>query len=135
MTRPGGGFRVLKVQLKLEPASDSGPEDARRRQRLLLVLTDRERDSGPGSGPRRPLLSPAPAEPAQPAASPAMARNEEKAMSMLARWLRARSGEEEKKLERRPHLASLCETLPECEKWRQQILREITKKVKNPSSP
>jgi hypothetical protein len=40
------------------------------------------------------------------------------------------SGEEEKKAERRPHLASLCETLPEAEKWRRQILKEITKKVK-----
>ncbi len=49
---------------------------------------------------------------------------------MLARWLRVQSGEEEKKQERRPHLASLCETLAECEKWRGQILREITKKVK-----
>ena len=59
-----------------------------------------------------------------------MARNEEKAMSMLARWLRVQSGEDDKKAERRPHLASLCETLPECEKWRQQILKEITKNVK-----
>ncbi len=60
-----------------------------------------------------------------------MARNEEKAMSMLARWLRVQTGDEEKKQERRPHLASLCETLPECEKWRGQILRDITKKVKS----
>jgi hypothetical protein len=39
------------------------------------------------------------------------------------------SGDEEKKAERRPHLASLCETLADAEKWRRQILKEITKKV------
>mmetsp|Transcript_14375 Transcript_14375/g.33241 ORF Transcript_14375/g.33241 Transcript_14375/m.33241 type:complete len:265 (-) Transcript_14375:12-806(-) len=64
-----------------------------------------------------------------------MARNEEKAMSMLNRWLRVQSGEEGKKEERRPHLATLCETLPDCEKWRRQILKEITKSVGEIQNP
>ena len=30
---------------------------------------------------------------------------------------------------RRPYLASECKSLPEAEKWRREILREVTKKV------
>ena len=80
-------------------------------------------------GPARQIRGPASGRPTFGTGPCTMARNEEKAMSMLARWLRVQSGADEKKQERRPHLASLCETLPECEKWRQQILRDITKKV------
>mmetsp|Transcript_81842 Transcript_81842/g.119957 ORF Transcript_81842/g.119957 Transcript_81842/m.119957 type:complete len:262 (+) Transcript_81842:165-950(+) len=64
-----------------------------------------------------------------------MARNEEKAMSMLNRWLRVQSGEEFRKEERRPYLSSNCETLVESEKWRRQILGEITKKVAEIQNP
>mmetsp|Transcript_21091 Transcript_21091/g.42813 ORF Transcript_21091/g.42813 Transcript_21091/m.42813 type:complete len:263 (+) Transcript_21091:83-871(+) len=64
-----------------------------------------------------------------------MARNEEKAMSMLNRWLRVQSGEEFKKEERRPYLASQCESLPEAEKWRRQIVTEISKKVSEIQNP
>jgi pre-mRNA-splicing factor ISY1 len=64
-----------------------------------------------------------------------MARNEEKAMSMLNRWLRVQSGEEFRKEERRPFLASQCETLAEAEKWRRQILTEISKKVSEIQNP
>lgn len=31
--------------------------------------------------------------------------------------------------ERRPYLASECKDLKECERWRREILREISKKV------
>lgn len=33
------------------------------------------------------------------------------------------------KHDRRPYLSTLCENLPEAEKWRMQIVREIAKKV------
>jgi len=63
-----------------------------------------------------------------------MARNEEKAQSMLNRWItykhnlsRGYTGKPEE--EKRPHLASSCGTIGECEKWRMQILRDIGKKV------
>jgi pre-mRNA-splicing factor ISY1 len=64
-----------------------------------------------------------------------MARNEEKAMSMLNRWLRVQSGEEFRKEDRRPYLSSQCDTLAEAEKWRRQILGEITKKVGEIQNP
>jgi len=48
----------------------------------------------------------------------------------LARWHAMKSYEEKGQfVERRPYLSTLCETLPECEKWRMQIIREIAKKV------
>jgi len=33
------------------------------------------------------------------------------------------------KNERRPYLSTLCQSLPEAEKWRMQIIRDIAKKV------
>lgn len=45
----------------------------------------------------------------------------------LARWRAAQVSESAK--ERRPYLASECKDLPQAEKWRMQILREIAKKV------
>ena len=59
-----------------------------------------------------------------------MARNEEKAQSLLNRWTSmkkdfAHGGSDD----RRPFLASQCDSLPAAEKWRRQILREITRKV------
>jgi len=59
-----------------------------------------------------------------------MARNSEKAMTTLARW-HAMKSEEEKgpKNERRPYSSTLCASLPEAEKWRMQIIRDIAKKV------
>ena len=56
-----------------------------------------------------------------------MARNAEKAMTTLARWRAAQLNESAK--ERRPYLASECKDLPQAEKWRMQILREVAKKV------
>ena len=49
---------------------------------------------------------------------------------MLARWLRYREQSEKKPLERRPILAEKCDNLHEAEKWRGQIIREISKNVR-----
>jgi len=59
-----------------------------------------------------------------------MARNQEKAMSMLSRWyayqkdLHNPGGPD-----RRPYLATECHSLQEAEKWRHQIIKEIARKV------
>eukprot|EP00088_Acartia_fossae_P022713 TRINITY_DN2384_c0_g1_i12.p1 TRINITY_DN2384_c0_g1~~TRINITY_DN2384_c0_g1_i12.p1 ORF type:complete len:312 (+),score=114.96 TRINITY_DN2384_c0_g1_i12:383-1318(+) len=60
-----------------------------------------------------------------------MARNSEKAMTALARWRRAKEEEEEgfKKPSKRPYLATECDNLAEAEKWRGQVIREISKNV------
>ncbi|XP_016357851.1 pre-mRNA-splicing factor ISY1 homolog [Sinocyclocheilus anshuiensis] len=57
-----------------------------------------------------------------------MARNAEKAMTALARFRQAQL-EEGRIKERRPFLASECNELPKAEKWRRQIISEISKKV------
>lgn len=57
-----------------------------------------------------------------------MARNAEKAMTTLARW-RAAKETESGKNERRPYLASECNDVSKCEKWRIEIIREVSKKV------
>lgn len=64
-----------------------------------------------------------------------MARNEEKANSMLARFLRAKEEESKPPKEKRPFLASECRDLAEADKWRQQILREIGRKVMEIQNP
>ncbi|XP_071082013.1 pre-mRNA-splicing factor ISY1 homolog [Haliotis cracherodii] len=57
-----------------------------------------------------------------------MARNSEKAMTTLARWRAAHlDGTREK--ERRPYLASDCEDVSKAEKWRRQIIGEVSRKV------
>lgn len=58
-----------------------------------------------------------------------MARNEEKAQSMLNRYITLKAEEKKKPKERRPYLASECNDLAEADKWRQQIMREIGRKV------
>ncbi|KAI9584499.1 pre-mRNA-splicing factor ISY1 homolog [Glossina fuscipes] len=57
-----------------------------------------------------------------------MARNAEKAMTTLARWRAAKEIESGEK-DRRPYLASECSDLSKCEKYRLEIIREISKKV------
>ncbi|KAM9759722.1 pre-mRNA-splicing factor ISY1 homolog [Menidia menidia] len=57
-----------------------------------------------------------------------MARNAEKAMTALARFRQAQL-EEGKVKERRPFLASECNDRAKAEKWRRQIISEISKKV------
>lgn len=54
-----------------------------------------------------------------------MARNAEKAMTTLARWRQTHVGTSEK----RPYLASQCSDLKDAEKWRIEIIREISNLV------
>lgn len=63
-----------------------------------------------------------------------MARNEEKAQSMLSRYLRTKKdgGESGRK---RPYLATLCDDVDEAEKWRQQILGDIRRRVSEIQNP
>ncbi|CAN7000552.1 unnamed protein product [Brassica rapa subsp. trilocularis] len=58
-----------------------------------------------------------------------MARNEEKAQSMLNRFVTMKESENKKPKERRPYLASECRDLADADKWRHQIMREISRKV------
>ncbi|XP_014670603.1 PREDICTED: pre-mRNA-splicing factor ISY1 homolog [Priapulus caudatus] len=58
-----------------------------------------------------------------------MARNAEKAMTALARWRDAQLAEARGEKERRPFIASDCDELPKAEKWRRQIIGEISRKV------
>lgn len=58
-----------------------------------------------------------------------MARNEEKAQSLLNRFLAGKQEDLRGPKEKRPYLASECHELHEADKWRQQILREIGRKV------
>ncbi|KAG0579358.1 hypothetical protein M758_4G094000 [Ceratodon purpureus] len=64
-----------------------------------------------------------------------MARNEEKAQSMLSRFLAAKNDEKKKPKEKRPFLASECRDLADADKWRNQILREIGRKVMDIQNP
>ncbi|OAE20894.1 hypothetical protein AXG93_3256s1410 [Marchantia polymorpha subsp. ruderalis] len=64
-----------------------------------------------------------------------MARNEEKAQSMLNRFLQSKNEEKKKPKERRPFLASECRDLAEADRWRQQIVREIGRKVMDVQNP
>ncbi|KAJ3096647.1 NineTeen Complex (NTC) component [Phlyctochytrium planicorne] len=59
-----------------------------------------------------------------------MARNEEKAQSMLYRFREAQAFElGVKKFEKRPASANMVDDAKEAEKWRNHLLREITRKV------
>ncbi|KAG6380414.1 Isy1-like splicing factor [Boletus reticuloceps] len=60
-----------------------------------------------------------------------MARNEEKAQSMLYRFREAQAAELGlgTRGDKRPKMASACKSLRECERWRGEILREISRKV------
>jgi len=58
-----------------------------------------------------------------------MARNQEKAQTMLARWLRYREPHVKEPVKKRPFLAEMCDNLHEAEKWRGQIIKEISKNV------
>ncbi len=58
-----------------------------------------------------------------------MARNAEKAQSTLNRYLAHKQEEKTGPRQKRPYLASECHDLNEADKWRQQILREVGKKV------
>jgi len=58
-----------------------------------------------------------------------MARNQEKAQAMLNRLVQMRRDEFRKPVEQRPHLASECHDLHDCDKCRQEIIKEISKEV------
>lgn len=60
-----------------------------------------------------------------------MARNEEKAQSMLYRFRQAKAMEMGliTNQDRRPRIAAMCKDLRQCERWRGEILREISRKV------
>lgn len=60
-----------------------------------------------------------------------MARNEEKAQSMLYRFREAKNAELgiRSTPDRRPRLASECNNLGDAERWRQQVIRDVSRKV------
>lgn len=62
-----------------------------------------------------------------------MARNSEKALSTLSRWRQAQTelGEDgvKKRPKKRPYLSELCSNLDEAEKWRREIINEISNDV------
>ena len=66
-----------------------------------------------------------------------MARPEEKAQAMLNKWVRMRDESDPTSSlsrslahrQKRPHLASQCEHRADAERYRQQIIREISDKV------
>ncbi|KAG8942197.1 NineTeen Complex (NTC) component [Tulasnella sp. 419] len=66
-----------------------------------------------------------------------MARNEEKAQSMLYRFREAQAAELglARKGDKRPRMASMCKSLRDCERWRGEILREISRKVSKIQDP
>jgi pre-mRNA-splicing factor ISY1 len=55
--------------------------------------------------------------------------NEEKAHAMLNRWVAMKKELNSRSKDKRPNLSSECNNLQECERWRNQIIKEITKKV------
>jgi len=58
-----------------------------------------------------------------------MARNEEKAMAMLNRWVRMKRELTVKPKDKRPTNISEIDSIPTCEKWRSDVMRDIIKKV------
>lgn len=63
-----------------------------------------------------------------------MARKEEKAQSMLNRYLQSKKGDDGAR-KRRPFLATLCDDVDEAEKWRLQILGDIRRRVSEIQNP
>ena len=56
-----------------------------------------------------------------------MARPEEKAQAMLNKWVKMRDSSNTTQIQtRRPYLSSQCDHLHDAEKWRRQIIREIS---------
>lgn len=60
-----------------------------------------------------------------------MARNAEKAQAMLNRYIQGKKDSMTASAQRRPFLATEVESLPEAERWRSQIIKEISKEVTN----
>jgi pre-mRNA-splicing factor ISY1 len=67
-----------------------------------------------------------------------MARPAEKARAMMNKWVAMRDGENSSvrpKPQRRPHLAAECEHLADADRYRGQIVREITDKIAKIQNP
>uniref|UniRef100_A0A6U2RJG5 Pre-mRNA-splicing factor ISY1 n=1 Tax=Leptocylindrus danicus TaxID=163516 RepID=A0A6U2RJG5_9STRA len=64
-----------------------------------------------------------------------MARPEEKAQNMMNKWVRMAKGEDERDdRQRRPYLSSLCDNLYDAERFRKDIIREVSdgiRKIQN----
>mmetsp|Transcript_23854 Transcript_23854/g.39446 ORF Transcript_23854/g.39446 Transcript_23854/m.39446 type:complete len:272 (-) Transcript_23854:288-1103(-) len=58
-----------------------------------------------------------------------MARNEEKAQALLNRFVAAKRDANRPDKSQRPYLATECTDVPDCELYRGQIIKEISKKV------
>lgn len=58
-----------------------------------------------------------------------MARREEKAHAMLNRWVAMKKELSSRSKEKRPRFSWEVNNLSECERWRQQVIKDITKKV------
>mmetsp|Transcript_21918 Transcript_21918/g.43516 ORF Transcript_21918/g.43516 Transcript_21918/m.43516 type:complete len:261 (+) Transcript_21918:75-857(+) len=58
-----------------------------------------------------------------------MARNQEKAQAMLNRFIQAKKDAVMGVEQKRPFLASEVEDVNECERWRSQIIREVSKNI------
>lgn len=64
-----------------------------------------------------------------------MARNQEKAQTTLARFRAAKEELEKGPKQTRPFLTSEVITIPECERWRSQVISEVGKKVSQIQNP
>ncbi|KAJ1069340.1 hypothetical protein K5549_014290 [Capra hircus] len=139
---PGTGARAGPLVTVTFSPSEAPVRGARRRsyrrRRGSLSVDEkpvRREQPPPLSSPGR-ICPPPPIAPSHGPPQPAgsrfrtltSARNAEKAMTALARFRQAQL-EEGKVKERRPFLASECTELPKAEKWRRQIIGEISKKV------
>lgn len=58
-----------------------------------------------------------------------MARNEEKALTLFNKWHTFKSEFHASRSNRRPLVATECESLPDAEKWRREIVSNITKNI------
>lgn len=58
-----------------------------------------------------------------------MARNQEKAQALLNRFVQAKTAANREDKSTRPYLATECEDLRDCELYRAQIIKEMSKKV------
>ena len=58
-----------------------------------------------------------------------MARNEEKAQAMLNKFVAAKKEQNRPDKSQRPYLSTECDNVSDCEMYRNQIIKEISKKV------
>jgi len=58
-----------------------------------------------------------------------MARNSEKAMTALARWRRMKEAEERGPVAKRPHDVRECKTLADADRFRREVLGDISRKI------